>query len=191
MLPKFSPDTCRVARQGFLFLILGLTSLLHGLVYAQGVDESSYVLDSGDRISIQVFDEQDLSMEAVIDSNGIINYSFLGGLEVRGKTTEQIEQRITELLKDGYLVNPSVNVTVTGYRLFYISGEVNKPGGYPYVPGLNLEQAVAMAGGMTDRASKRKMYLIKGKSADKRRTRVKFSTTIDPGDTITIEEGFF
>jgi len=153
--------------------------------------EDSYVLDSGDSISIQVFDEQDLSIEAVIDSNGVINYSFLGELEVRGRTTEQIEEKITQLLKDGYLANPSVNVTITGYRLFYISGEVSKPGGYPYVPGLNLEQAIAMAGGLTDRASKRKMYLIKGGNSDKNRTRVNLNASIDPGDTITIEEGFF
>lgn len=151
----------------------------------------SYILDSGDRISIQVFDEQDLTMEALVDSNGVINYSFLGTLEVSGRTTEQIEQKITELLENGYLVKPSVNVTVTGYRLFYISGEVNKPGGYPYVPGLNLEQALAMAGGLTDRASKRKMYLVKGGSSDNNRKRVNLNTSIDPGDTITIEEGFF
>jgi len=151
----------------------------------------SYILDSGDTIAIQVFDELDLTMEAVIDSNGIINYSFLGALEVGGRTTEQIEQKITELLKDDYLANPSVNVTVTGYRLFYISGEVSKPGGYPYVPGLNLEQAVAMAGGLTDRASKRKMFLIKGGGSDNSRKRVNLNTAIDPGDTITIEEGFF
>ena len=153
--------------------------------------EESYTLDSGDKIFIQVFDEQDLTMEALVDSNGVINYSFLGTLEVSGRTTEQIEQKITELLENGYLVNPSVNVTVTGYRLFYISGEVNKPGGYPYVPGLNLEQALAMAGGLTDRASKRKMYLIKGGSSDNNRRRVSLSTAIDPGDTITVEEGFF
>lgn len=162
-----------------------------GTSAAQPNLEGSYALGGGDTISIQVFDEQDLSMEAVIDSNGIINYSFLGELEVGGRTTEQIEQKITELLKDGFLANPSVNVTITGYRLFYISGEVRKPGGYPYVPGLNLEQAIALAGGLTDRASKRKMYLIKGGSADKNRVRVKLGTSVDPGDTITIEEGFF
>lgn len=171
----------------FLGFVLGLGS--HA--YAQSELEGSYVLDSGDKIFIQVFDEQDLTMEALVSSNGVINYSFLGTLEVSGRTTEQIEQTITELLKDGYLVNPSVNVTVTGYRLYYISGEVNKPGGYPYVPGLNLEQALATAGGLTDRASKRKMYLIKGSSSDKGRKRVKLTAAIDPGDTITIEEGFF
>jgi len=175
----------------YVIQIFGLIALSSGAAKGQTDYADNYILDSGDKISIQVFDELDLTMEAVIDSNGVINYSFLGALKVSGRTSEEIEETITRLLRDGYLANPSVNVTITGYRLFYIGGEVRKPGGYPFIPGLNLEQAVAMAGGLTDRASKRKMYLIKGSSAEKRRTKVKFSTLIDPGDTITIEEGFF
>lgn len=171
--------------------ILWLLLLSSGSIAAQPESAQQYRLASGDKIYIQVFDEQDLTMETVVDKNGAINYSYLGELTVSGRTTEEIEETISDLLRDGYLVNPSVNVTVTGYRLFYISGEVRNPGGFPYLPGLNLEQAVAMAGGFTDRASKRKMYLIKGSSADNRRSRVKFNTPIDPGDTITIEEGFF
>lgn len=184
-------EISKLATKVVLGFVLGCVLGFGSHAYAQNDLDGSYVLDSGDKIFIQVFDEQDLTMEALVGSNGVINYSFLGTLEVSGRTTEQIEQTITELLQDGYLVNPSVNVTVTGYRLFYISGEVNKPGGYPFVPGLNLEQALAMAGGMTDRASKRKMYLIKSSSSDKKRKRVKLSAAIDPGDTITIEEGFF
>jgi len=166
-----------------------LSGLLVSQVFAETNSEQGYVLDSGDRIAIQVFDENELTMEALIDQNGIINYSFLGPLEVSGKTTEQLETTITDLLRGDYLVNPSVNVTITSYRPFYIGGEVARPGAYPYVPGLTLEQAVAIAGGMTDRGSRRKMYLVDPETSDKKR--LSFSSSIGPGDTISIQEGFF
>jgi len=129
---------------------------------ASGETPAGYLLGEGDRISIQVFDEPDLTMESLLGASGIINYSYLGDLQVAGKTSQQVEKQITELLQDGYLVNPSVNVTVLGYRPFFINGEVRSPGSYPYQPGLTLDKAIALAGGLTDRASTRKMFILKG-----------------------------
>ncbi len=151
-----------------------------------GIDD--YVLAQGDKISIQVFDEPDLTMTAQIGASGVINYSYLGDLQVAGKSAEDLETQITALLRDGYLVNPSVNVTITGYRPFYINGEVRAPGDYPYQPGLTLEKAIALAGGLTDRASRRKMYVLK---VGQEQRKAKMPTKIAPGDIITIKEGFF
>lgn len=167
-------------------LLIGLVSIT---VLAQ--EERAYQLGAGDKISIQVFDEQELTMSAVVGESGDINYSYLGSITVAGKTPEQLEQELIALLKNGYLVNPSVNVSVTEYRPFYIDGEVNAPGDYPYQPGLTLAKAITIAGGLTDRASKRKMYLIKGTSQDRKETKAKMKTVIEPGDIITIKEGFF
>jgi polysaccharide export outer membrane protein len=111
---------------------------------------------------------------------------------VAGQTTSELEQHIVSLLSDGYLVNPSVNVSVVEYRPFFINGEVKSPGGYPYQPGLTMEKAIALAGGLTDRASKRKMYLQKGgQASEQARGKVSMGSKISPGDIITIEEGFF
>lgn len=153
--------------------------------------ESHYVLGTGDKISIQVFDEPDLTMDALVSDSGVINYSYVGTVEVAGKTPQQIEQQITTILADGFLVNPSVNVTIEQYRPFFINGEVRKPGSYPYQPGLTIDRAIALAGGLTDRASKRKMYLIKGGNAASKRTKVGMNNSVEPGDIITINEGFF
>jgi len=153
------------------------------------VSANDYLLNEGDRISIQVFDEPDLTMDAVISASGIINYSYLGDIQVSGKTTESLEQEITVLLQNGYLVNPSVNITVAQYRPFFINGEVRSPGSYPYQPGLTLDKAISLAGGLTDRASKRKMFVL---PADKQKeTRANMATKIAPGDVISIREGFF
>ncbi len=172
--------------KSLLFLVFCAMSM----AYAQEPGDASYTLNTGDKIYIQVFDEQDLTMETRVSSSGVINYSFLGPLQVAGRTSSQLENDISSLLKDGYLVNPSVNVSVVEYRPFFISGEVKRPGGYPFQPGLTLEKAVALAGGLTDRASKRKMYL-QNKNNSKNRSKVSMTNPVSPGDIITIEEGFF
>ena len=84
-----------------------------------------------------------------------------------------------------------MNVRVTRYRLFFINGEVRSPGGYPYQPGLTLDRAIALAGGLTDRASTRKMYVTKENTGSSDEKRVSLSFKVQPGDTISIREGFF
>jgi len=142
------------------------------------VSTDTYQLGEGDEIAIQVFDEPDLTMEARV----------VGDVTVAGKSAVQLEQHITELLRNGYLVNPSVNVTVRQFRPFYIGGEVNSPGSYPYQPGLTLNKAIALAGGMTDRASSRRIFISKP-SGDE--FRASLSQDVEPGDIISIQEGFF
>lgn len=157
---------------------------------AQGVSDS-YTLQAGDRIFIQVFDEPDLTMEQTVGQSGSINYSYLGTLKVAGKSPERLTDDITEKLRDGYLKNPSVNITVQQYRSFFVDGQVRRPGSYGYEPGLTLAKAVSLAGGMTDRASKRKIFLTREVNGDKTRYRVELSQTIEPGDVIEIQERFF
>ena len=163
--------------------------------FAGHAQEGEYTLDQGDRISILVFDEPDLTLEAQVGATGVISYSYLGDLQIAGKTTREIEQFITEKLKDGYLVNPSVNVSIVEYRPFYINGEVRSPGSYPYEQGLTIEKAIALAGGMTDRASRRKMYVLREIEEEdgkpNKQARVGMSGRVFPGDIVTIREGFF
>lgn len=152
------------------------------------VTTGSYALGEGDQIAIQVFDEPDLTMDALVGGSGAINYSYLGDIKVAGKTAVELEQHITSLLSDGYLVNPSVNISIKQYRPFYISGEVKSPGSYPFQPGLTLNRAIALAGGLTDRASSRRIFISK---PDGEQFRAGLTQPVAPGDTISIREGFF
>ncbi|EDM64730.1 putative polysaccharide export-related protein, partial [Moritella sp. PE36] len=93
-------------------------------------------------------------------------------------------------LKGDYLVNPNVYVHVVEYRPFYIHGEVQKPGGYPYQPGLTVNQAIALAGGLTERASKDKIYLFKEKNKNKQ-INASLTYKVNAGDTILIKQRFF
>ena len=158
---------------------------------AAALDPNAYRLGQGDEISIQVFDEPDLTLSTIVGTGGSINYSYLGDVRVAGKSPVELENHIAGLLRDGYLVNPSVNVSVLQYRPFFINGEVRSPGSYAYQPGLTLERAIALAGGLTDRASTRKMFVTKAEESDDDEVRVRMNFRIQPGDTITINEGFF
>lgn len=175
----------------FYFSLLVVASPAISQVNSVEEAAAAYVLDQGDKISIQVFDEPDLTMTALVGASGVINYSYLGDITVAGKTAQQLEREITALLQDGYLVNPSVNIAIIEFRPFFINGEVRSPGGYAYQPGLTLDKAIALAGGLTDRASQRKMYILKALSDDQKTEKAKMQTKIAPGDIITIKEGFF
>jgi len=158
---------------------------------AASLDPDGYVLGQGDLIGIQVFDEPDLTLDARISSSGTINYSYLGDMRVSGKTPLELERHIAGLLRNGYLVNPSVNVTVKEFRPFFIGGEVRAPGSYPYQPGLTLDKAIALAGGLTDRASTRRMFVVKAGGNVTSPQKITLGAPVAPGDTISIREGFF
>lgn len=177
------------------FLVLSLLAILPRIVPAAEADDllSRYKLASGDVISIYVLGEDDLKREKVrLTDAGTIQYAVLGEMRIKGLTAGELEQRITSgLLKAEYLKNPKVTVSIDEYRPFFINGEVYKPGGYPYVPGLTVLKAVSLAGGFKDRASKRNMFVVRDGTANDKRQRVELDSAIYPGDILTVEESFF
>jgi len=173
---------------GFMVLVLAIIAVLP-LVHASNAADS-YRLSAGDGISIQVFGEPDLSMNVQVDETGRITYPFLGDIALAGLTIGEVRERITTGLEGDYLVNPEVSVSITKYRNFFVNGEVNSPGSYPYIPGLTVYRAVSLAGGFAERASKSKIYLIPENNQEIRR-RVELDSPVGPGDTLTVEQSFF
>lgn len=175
----------------FLRSILLLLVLSNAaVVSANSNGLSDYPLGSGDFLSIQVFGEPDLSFEVRLSDAGTISYPFLGELRVSGLTITQLAGLLEKHLADGYLVNPNVNVTVIEYRQFFINGEVEKPGGYAFQPGLTLQKAVALAGGFTPRASRSKFFVMHdGQNGDPKP--IDLNDPVKPGDILNIEESFF
>ncbi|MCY1511361.1 polysaccharide export protein EpsE [compost metagenome] len=171
-------------------LILGLLLIHVGVAQAEG--NSQYKLASGDVIRINVFGEKDLSFEKLrLTDAGTFSYPFIGEVQAKGKTAAEIEQIIIGKLKGDYLVDPRVSVSVLQYREFFISGEVKIPGGYPFQPGLTLRRAVALAGGLTERASDKRITIIRDSDASRTPASATLDTLVMPGDTITIDQGFF
>ncbi|QGZ31044.1 polysaccharide biosynthesis/export family protein [Stutzerimonas stutzeri] len=165
-------------------------SLLGTSVAAQ--DISQYRMSAGDVISIRVLGEPDLTFEELrLTDAGSFSYPFIGEVKAKGKTVAQIEELLLTALKGKYLVSPRVSVNVLEYRHFYIIGEVKLPGGYPYQPGLTLRRAAALAGGLTERASAKRITIIRDLDPAQGPVEASMDTPVLPGDTVTIEEGFF
>ncbi len=174
--------------------LLGVTLLL-GLFAASWavaqVDAGAYKLGPGDQIIITVFGEDDLSMNFRLNDTGSLNYPFLGQLKIEGLSVAELEQLITSGLKGPYLINPEVTVSIGEYRPFFVHGEVERPGGFPYQPGLTLEKAVALAGGFTERASRSKIEVIRSGDPTTTAQPIKLSGPVFPGDVITVRQSFF
>lgn len=153
---------------------------------------STYRLGAGDVLSVRVFGETDLSLEKVkLSDNGTIFMPSLGELVVLGKTLGEVERIVVDGLKGRILVDPRVSVSVEEYRPFFINGMVEKPGGYPFQPGLTLRKAASLAGGFKDRASMSKLYVIRGDDPQQQQFKADLNTSIFPGDIVTVEESFF
>mgnify|MGYP000014678573 CR=1 FL=1 len=164
------------------------------LAIADEVAEGSYTLNTGDHVQVTVFEEPDLSIDAVLDDTGAISFPLLGETKVRGLTPRELEAAITEGLRGRFLINPRVNVAIKEYRPFFVRGEVANPGGYPFKPGLTLEKAVSISGGFTSRASKSEFYIMSddaGEGDSGKGRPAQLTSRIRPGDVINIEQSFF
>jgi polysaccharide biosynthesis/export protein VpsN len=153
---------------------------------------SSYRLGAGDVISIRVFGEDDFTREKIrLTDAGSVSFPVLGEIAVLGRTVGEIEKLITDRLKGRILVNPRVTVWVEEYRPFFVNGMVERPGAYPFQPGLNVRKAVSIAGGFKERASLSKIFVVRENDSGKSPFKVDVNAEIGPGDTITVEESFF
>ena len=178
-------------KQWLTILALALPLLVQAAEPAHSGTLSNYQLGSGDKIKIQVYGEDGLSMETKLTDAGTILYPFLGEVRVAGLTVGQLADRIVEGLKGRYLVDPKVSVSVLEYREFFVNGEVKSPGAYPYQPGLTVQKAVSIAGGFTERASRSNITLLKENDANATPGKVDLSSPVSPGDVLTVEQSFF
>jgi protein involved in polysaccharide export with SLBB domain len=155
-----------------------------------GVEEI-YKLDAGDKLRITVFGEPDLGGEYFVDGSGDVRLPLIGQIQVAGATLLEFERRAKAKLESGYLKNARVSAEVINYRPFYILGQVNKPGEYEFVNGLNVLTAIALAGGYTYRASEQNVF-IRRKGSDKEEAApANQATKVFPGDIIRVRERFF
>jgi protein involved in polysaccharide export with SLBB domain len=173
-------------------LAVGLFAAAHAHAQTRDSALSNYRLGSGDVISIQVLGEDDLKREKIrLSDAATISYPILGEIRLAGKTVAELERLIREGLKGRYLINPQVTVTINEYRNFFINGQVERPGGYAFMPGLNVRKAVSLAGGFRERASKDKIFVIREDDPQQKAQRVDLNASVNPGDIITVEESFF
>jgi len=150
-----------------------------------------YRLGTGDQVRVIVFGENDLSGEFFVDGAGYVSVPLIGEVQASGKTLVEFRAELESLLADGYLIDPRVSAEVLNYRPFYILGEVENSGEYPYTDGLTVVNAVARAGGFTYRANERRVMIQRAGTTEEVQMELTPTLQVLPGDTIRVLERFF
>jgi polysaccharide export outer membrane protein len=195
-VPKLSRALSMLALA--LFMTFGaMTGVAHaqvvspsapGIAPAQSMD---YLLGPADKVRVTVYGEPSLSGEFFVTGSGLMSLPLIGEIKAGGMTVGQFQQAVQRALSDGYLKDPRVSAEVLTFRPFYILGEVEKPGTYPYTSGLTVLNAVATAGGFTYRADKKNVWIKHNGETKENKSELTPSIVVAPGDTIRIGERFF
>jgi protein involved in polysaccharide export with SLBB domain len=149
------------------------------------------ILTAGEKINIIVYGEASLTGDYLIDPSGYVSLPLAGTVKAAGLTPDQLERNLEKQFGSKYLTNPKVTVEVVEFRPFYILGEVEKPGAYPYAGGLTVLSAVAIAGGTTYRAKTSEVLIQHLGEDHMREYQLTEPIPILPGDIIQIPRRYF
>jgi polysaccharide export outer membrane protein len=152
---------------------------------------AAYRLDAGDKLRVVVYGQEGLTNAYAIDASGSITMPLIGQVPARGRSPASLASEISARLRNGYIREPSVAVEIESYRPFFILGEVQAPGQYPYVPNMTVESAVAIAGGFSPRAKRDMVTLTHTDAGGAARYAVPLGTSLSPGDTVFVGERWF
>jgi len=165
----------------------------------KGYSADDYQIGSGDTLQISVWKEPDVSVPSVVvRPDGKITVPLIKEVEVVGLTPRQVEAMITQGLSK-YITDPNVTVvlaTINSKRI-YVIGAVKKEGTLVYNYGMTVMQALSEAGGLTDYARRRKIYILRSESGREYRLDFNYEEVIRgeradqnvvllPGDTVVI-----
>ena len=151
----------------------------------------AYGLASGDKLRIIVFGQDNLSNIYTVDGSGRITMPLVGTVPVAGATTLQAANAIEARLRSGYVREPKVTVEIDTYRPFFILGEVTTSGQFPFVNGMTVQTAVAIAGGFTPRGDRGRAELTRRVRGETIVAEVPMQFPMRPGDTVVIKERWF
>ncbi len=185
-----------IIRRILLIAAFGLTAACatsNAVVGTVAYEQPVYRLAAGDKLNITVFGEEALSRDYVVSPQGDLSFPLLGDIQAAGKTVAELQGVLVVGLSSGYLNDPRVTAEVLNFRPFFILGEIEKAGEYPYSNDLTVMQAVALAGGFTYRANRNTVYIRRAgasqeESYDLREGRPVY---VSPGDTVRFDERYF
>jgi len=149
-----------------------------------------YTLHTNDQVHVQVYNEQTITGDYVVDSTGYLSIPIAGRVRAAGLTVAELERRVAAQLNGSILKDARVNIQIANYAPFYIRGEVKKPGEFPYKPGLTIADAVALAGGYTYRADEKSVVVRPTGSNQSLTRQMDANPPVSPGDNITVPERF-
>jgi polysaccharide biosynthesis/export protein len=127
------------------------------------VDPSTYIIGAEDVLTVRVWKDPDASAVVTVRPDGKITLALGGDVQASGFTPEQLSKKIAEVLAN-FINRPQVTVIVQGVysKKYYISGEVNRPGGFPLVVPTTIVEALTQAGGFREFANQKKIIIMRG-----------------------------
>jgi polysaccharide biosynthesis/export protein len=150
-----------------------------------------YLLASGDRLRVMVFGQENLSNSFSVDGAGDISMPLIGIVKASGLTTADLERVIEARLRNGFIREPRVSVEVEAYRPFFVLGEVTTAGQYPFINGMTVQNAIAVAGGYTPRGYQDDVDITRIVNGRPITFAAPLTFPVRPGDTIKVRERFF
>ncbi len=147
-----------------------------------------YRIGQNDVIRIQVFGEDDLTVETKVSGDGTINYPLLGAIPIAGKTAKELQDYLVQRLAEGYVRAPKVTVLMVRYRNFYLSGEVKTPGAYAYESGMTVQKAVSLAGGFTEKAESRQVIVTRRSEKGAEMATLGLDAPVQPDDILVVSQ---
>ncbi len=164
---------------------------------ATGTNSDSYVIGASDVLTVTVWNQPTLSGTILVRPDGMITVALIGDVQASGITPLQLASQIATELKK-YYTDPNVSVVISQIhsKLVYLLGEVEKKGPVDMTPGMTLLNAIAYAGGLTDYANTKKMYILRGETGKQQKIPVRYKDALkgisecnlilEPGDTIVV-----
>jgi polysaccharide export outer membrane protein len=140
---------------------------------------SEYRLGREDVVSVEVWKEPTLSAKVPVRPDGCISLPMVGEVRAEGRTAQELEREIAERLTP-VVREPVVAVMVAEVNAarFFVLGEVAHPGAYPARGVVSVLQALAMAGGPTEWASKGSIVVIRPAGGGEQRYRVNYDRVV-------------
>jgi protein involved in polysaccharide export with SLBB domain len=151
---------------------------------------TAFALSPGDKIRVQVYEHPEFSGDFIVDASGVISVPKAGAVPVAGKTLRQSEIAVGQQLNKE-LNNPQVSINMLEYRPIYVLGQVTQPGQYPYMSGMKVMNAIALAHGYTYRADQSRIKVIRGDDATASPKTATEADILQPGDTVKVLESWY
>jgi polysaccharide export outer membrane protein len=146
---------------------------------ANAAVHQEYVIGEADILHINVWKEAELSQTVVVRPDGNISLPLINEIRASGLTPIELQRQLVDKFRK-YVVDPEVAVTVVEIRSksVYITGEVSKPGAYPIFTPTSVLQLIARAGGLTQFADRKRIFILRQEPQGQERYRFDYGDVI-------------
>ena len=164
---------------------------------ANSQSTATYVIGASDVLTVTVWKEPSFSAALLVRPDGMVSVPLLGDIQASGLTPLQLADQLATRLKK-YIQDPNVSVVISQIhsKVIYMLGEVGKKGPIEMTPGMKLLEAISSAGGLTDYANSKKIYILRDEAGKRQNIPVHYkqalkgdsalNLALKPGDTIVV-----